>query len=166
MIVRLIILPDIWIIIIDIVLWAAIHMIVAFGATQMKADRFNPDSWLYRQKKWEKNEHLYTRIFRIKQWKEFLPDGAAWFSGGFAKKNLQEKSSDYFQVFIKETCRGEFTHWIVLGFSPIFFLWNYTWAGFIIIGYAIIANVPCIIAQRYNRIRFQRILTRMSERKS
>lgn len=43
-----------------------------------------------------------------------------------------------------------------LAFVPLFFLWNPWWADLVIVAYAIAANVPCIVAQRYNRVRFQR----------
>jgi len=45
-------------------------------------------------------------------------------------------------------------------FVPIFFLWNPWWADLIIVIYAVAANVPCILAQRYNRLRFHRLLAR------
>jgi glycosyl-4,4'-diaponeurosporenoate acyltransferase len=44
--------------------------------------------------------------------------------------------------------------------APVFFLWNPWWSDLIIVAYALTANLPCILAQRYNRARFQRLLTR------
>jgi glycosyl-4,4'-diaponeurosporenoate acyltransferase len=40
---------------------------------------------------------------------------------------------------------------------PVFFTWNPPWACWVMVGYAIFANAPCIIAQRYNRL----ILTKL-----
>ena len=49
-----------------------------------------------------------------------------------------------------------------LGCAPLFFLWNPWWADLIMLTYALMANLPCIFAQRYNRLRFQRLLARRS----
>ena len=36
------------------------------------------------------------------------------------------------------------------------------WLGIAMAGYAVVANVPCILVQRYNRARLERMLTRSS----
>jgi hypothetical protein len=64
--------------------------------------------------------------------------------------------------FIRETWRGELCHWCALGCAPVFFLWNPWWADLIMVGYGLLANLPCILAQRYNRLRLQRLLSRRS----
>ena len=73
-------------------------------------------------------------------------------------------SSDphYLQVFIRETWRGELCHWTVLAFTPLFFLWNPWWADLVCLAYALAANLPCIIVQRYNRLRLRKLLSRMT----
>lgn len=61
-----------------------------------------------------------------------------------------------------ESCRGEMTHWL-----PIFLFWVF---GFIVppyalvymLIYALVANLPCIIVQRYNRPRILKILVKIS----
>jgi glycosyl-4,4'-diaponeurosporenoate acyltransferase len=53
------------------------------------------------------------------------------------------------------------TDWLAIGCAPLFFLRNPWWGDLIIVGYAVAANLPCILAQRYNRARFQRFLGRM-----
>ena len=63
-------------------------------------------------------------------------------------------------LFLQETCRAELTHWVILLFGPFFFLWNPLWVGFLMIAYAIIENLPLVMAQRYNRIRLLRLLDR------
>jgi glycosyl-4,4'-diaponeurosporenoate acyltransferase len=86
-----------------------------------------------------------------------LPDGAALFKEGFEKKRLKETNMEYLNWFMRETCRAELTHWIVFLFGPLFFIWNLWWVGIVMILYASLANMPCIITQRYNRIRLRRI---------
>ena len=89
------------------------------------------------------------------------PNGAALFKKGFRKKRMTSLNKEYLDRFILEVCRAELAHWVVILSSPVFFICNYWWAGFIMIAYAFAANLPCILAQRYNRIRFRMILRRM-----
>ena len=150
-------LPTAITILIDIVAWFVIHMGVSYFMTRRSLLSFNPDSWLYRNRTWERNGVLYERLFRLQSWKKKLPDGAALFKNGFEKKRLKETNQDYFDSFMKETCRAELTHWIVFLFGPLFLIWNLWWVGIVMILYAALANIPCIITQRYNRIRLRRI---------
>ena len=142
---------------IDVVAWFLIHMGVSYIMSRQPLTSFNSKSWLYRKRGWEKNGRFYEKLFRLKSWKRRLPDGAAIFKNGFEKKRLKGTNKDYLDAFIRETCRAELTHWIVFLFGPLFFIWNLWWVGIIMILYAAIANIPCIITQRYNRIRLQRI---------
>jgi glycosyl-4,4'-diaponeurosporenoate acyltransferase len=109
---------------------------------------------------WERGGRLYEGVFGIKGWKGWLPDAARWFGGGFAKGTLAANHPDYLRRFVRETWRGELCHWAALGFAPVFFLWNPWWADLVMFGYALLANLPCIVVQRYNRLRLQRLLAR------
>ena len=150
-------LPTIITILIDIAAWFVIHMGVSYIMARQPSDSFNTSSWLYRKRKWERNGRFYEQFFRLKLWKSKLPDGAAMFKNGFEKKHLKETGKDYLESFVRETCRAELTHWIVFLFGPVFLIWNLWWVGIVMIIYAAMANIPCVITQRYNRIRLQRI---------
>jgi glycosyl-4,4'-diaponeurosporenoate acyltransferase len=58
-----------------------------------------------------------------------------------------------------ETYRGEWSHWLTLALTPIFFLWNPILPDAILVFYALATNLPCIFVQRYNRVVLQRILS-------
>ncbi|MGD9200305.1 MAG: glycosyl-4,4'-diaponeurosporenoate acyltransferase [Chitinispirillia bacterium] len=150
--------------ILDTVLWLIIHMAMAFGMTGISISLFSGEFFLFKDYTWEKNGKLYENLLGVTVWKNLIPDGAAWFSSGFSKKNLQKKDVAYFDRFVKETCRGELTHWLVILFAPLFFLFNPPWAGWIIIAYALCANLPCIIIQRYNRPRLKGVVKTMKRR--
>lgn len=151
-------------VIIDFAAWFVLHMLIAFSATLLPRRLFHERQWLYRTRSWEEDGMLYRRRFGVSLWKDRLPDGAAWFRSGFAKKRLRRSDPVYLDLFVKETCRGELTHWIVILLSPLFFLWNPWYAGIILIVYALAANIPCIIVQRYNRPQLLRILARKQQR--
>jgi glycosyl-4,4'-diaponeurosporenoate acyltransferase len=104
----------------------------------------NPLIWLYRD--W----------MGVRRWKSRLPDGAPWL-GGFAKKRLFARDTEYLRHFVLETRRAEVAHWCMLGCLPVFFLWNPPWACGVMSAYAVAANLPCILTQRYNRLALHRV---------
>lgn len=108
--------------------------------------------WLYRARKWEKGGAIY-RALLVHKWKNFLPDGAKYFKGDFTKKHLLSYDSSYLETFVKESCRAELVHWLgMLPFVVFFLLVPPLIAGILVV-YAVIVNLPCIVAQRYNRPR-------------
>ncbi len=149
-----------WIIILNIILLFLLHISTAYLITSLPGKAFDPLSWLYRERKWEKDGRVYESLFKIKAWKGMLPDGAALFSRGFAKKHLLSFDTEYLHSFITETCRGELAHWLVIVLSPLFFIFNWWWGGIIIVVYSLFASLPCIMTQRYNRIRFIKMLAK------
>lgn len=153
-------LPVILIILINIILLFIIHIGSAYLLTMLPSKFINTGSWIYKERNWEQSGKVYEKLFKIKSWKGKLPDGAALFSKGFRKKHIRSNDLNYINSFILETCRGELVHWAVIWVSPLFFIWNWWWGGIIIILYALFANIPCIITQRYNRIRFRKILNK------
>ena len=156
-------LPTLPTILIDIAAWFAIHMGVSYFMTRIPLRSFDVGFWLYKKRKWEKDGRIYERLFGLKSWKKRLPDGAAIFKEGFEKKHLKNLDNVYLDNFIRETCRAELTHWIVLLLGPFFLIWNLWWVGIVMIIYSISANMPCIITQRYNRIRLKRVYAKLTD---
>ena len=150
-------LPGLWTIIIDFIVWFVIHVGVSVSVARMDTDSFNPESWLYKERSWERDGRTYQAFLKIKAWKELLPDGAAVFKSGFRKKRLSSSDVVYTRKFAIETCRAELTHWVIFACSAIFFIWNDWWIGMIMIAYGFVVNMPCIVTQRYNRIRLRRV---------
>jgi glycosyl-4,4'-diaponeurosporenoate acyltransferase len=154
-------LPTLPTILLDIATWLIIHMGVSYLMIHIPLSSFDAGFWLYKQRKWEKNGKIYVRTFRLKKWKKKLPDGAALFKKGFQKKHFKGIDNIYLDNFIRETCRAELTHLIMFLLSPVFFIWNIWWVGIVMIIYAILVNLPCIIIQRYNRIRLKRVYSKL-----
>jgi glycosyl-4,4'-diaponeurosporenoate acyltransferase len=147
-----------WMLILDIVGWLCINLGVSGLISRFPSESFSSLSWLYRQRDWERHGRIYEGLFRIKKWKGWLPDGAVVSRKAFRKKRLMNSELAYLEKFIQETCRAELLHLIVFLFCPIFFIWNPWYVGIIMIVYAAATNLPCIIAQRYNRIRLKRVI--------
>jgi glycosyl-4,4'-diaponeurosporenoate acyltransferase len=147
-----------WMLALDFIAWLVINLSVAGVLSRLRLESFNSKTWLIRERSWEEGSRLYERFFLIKKWKGWLPDGAEVSRKAFKKKHLQTADSAYLTVFILETCRAEILHWIIFVFGFIFFIWNPWYVGIIMIIYAAITNLPCILTQRYNRIKLKRLL--------
>ena len=139
--------------------WPVIHFVVGGCTLRMPASFFARDSLLTRERRFEGGGALYRRWFAVQRWKRRLPDGAPWM-GGMGKKRLDDRSPAYLNRFVEETRRAEVAHWCMLLCTPVFYLWNPLWAALVMTGYGIGANLPCIVAQRANRIQLRRMLGR------
>lgn len=146
---------------VDSAAWFVLHMLIAFGATLLPRGLFSEKQWLFRTRRWEKGGMLYERLLDVGVWKRLLPDGSRLFRGGFTKKHMRGNDPAYLLHFVQETCRAEAAHWIVIAVAPLFFLWNPRRVGVFMIFYALAANLPCIVVQRYNRPRLKRVAERM-----
>ena len=140
--------------------WAAIHIGVSWFGTRMSPKRFAASTGWSRPRSFERSGWLYEKVLSIKKWKDAVPDAAPWFRGGFPKKQLLSAGTDYLLRYQSETRRGESVHWVVLLSSGLFFIWNPPGIAAINVAYGLLANLPCIFIQRYNRIRIDRILSR------
>ncbi len=136
--------------------WPVVHLTIGFVSVRLPAQLFARDNWLTAPRRWEDGGRIYREWMGIRKWKSLLPDGAPRF-GGFAKKRLLAWETEYLQRFMLETRRAEIAHWCMLGCLPVFFLWNPPWACWVMTAYAVAANLPCILAQRYNRITLSRV---------
>ena len=142
----------------NIAAWPIIHLSVAWIATRIPGSLASRPGWLYKTRKWEKEGSIYQKWFGVRSWKRLLPDGAALFDRGFSKKRLLSHDTDHLYRFAEETRRGELAHWAVVVTSPIFTLYNRWYVVLIMVGYALVSNIPCIIAQRYNRPKLMRLI--------
>ncbi|MBP7937859.1 MAG: glycosyl-4,4'-diaponeurosporenoate acyltransferase [Phycisphaerae bacterium] len=150
-------LPARWVVVLNVGGWLVLQLALAWAFTQMPARWFRPVP----PSAWENGGRFYERFVAVRRWKGLLPDGARWFAGGFGKATLVGVNPEYLQRFLRETRRGELCHWFAISGAPVFFLWNPWWGDVIIIAYALAANLPCILTQRYNRTRLFRLIGRV-----
>ena len=100
---------------------------------------------------------IYQKIFRVRSWKEYIP-----VIGSFDKKHLStEIKNDYLTAYLLESLRAELCHAFSLLFGIVICLFTQgRHADFLIMLWLLALNMPCIIIQRYNRPRFERIINR------
>ncbi|MGC9197515.1 MAG: hypothetical protein ACP5E5_01090 [Acidobacteriaceae bacterium] len=142
--------------------WPVIQLSGAWISQRLPTRLFEQDSWMTAPRRWESEGRIYREWLRIRRWKGLLPDGGAWF-GGFEKKRIGSWDSAHLVEFLLETRRAEVAHWCMMLCLPVFFLWNPPWACLVMAAYALAGNLPCIAAQRYNRIALERLLMRRRE---
>lgn len=137
--------------------WFLVIFIPGVTIQKLPLRLFREDWFLFRIRSWERGGRIYRKI-GVHRWKEFLPDGAGIFAGGFRKKRLGRPDKRYMREFVLETCRAELVHWIIIAMIPLFFLWNPPEVAIWMIPIGLLANVPCLLTQRFNRPRLMRLL--------
>jgi glycosyl-4,4'-diaponeurosporenoate acyltransferase len=141
----------------DIAVWGTWSALVGFWAHRRPVSAFDRDTWLYRVRSFEQGGRVYERL-RIRRWKDRLPEAGGLFTGGFSKRSVRTRDRDVLERFVVETRRAEWTHWTIMLISPVFVLWNPIWVVPVMVSYALAANGPCLVVQRYNRARLARLL--------
>jgi glycosyl-4,4'-diaponeurosporenoate acyltransferase len=162
---RIIDLPLGWTVVLDTAAWAVVGVAVGYGMHRVPAARLAHDGPLTRLRPFEADGRWYERRLHIKTWKARLPEAGALFEGGFSKRALDDSSLDHLERFVVETRRAELTHWLVLAAGVPFVLWNPPGLLAVMWLYAVVANVPCLLIQRYNRARLTRVLDRARRRR-
>jgi glycosyl-4,4'-diaponeurosporenoate acyltransferase len=148
-----------WAVLVDCVVWTIVGVSTGYAAYRWPTGRLAYDGWATRLRAFEAGGRWYERRWRIRRWKDRLPEAGSVFGGGFSKRALRSHQTNHLDRFIIETRRAELTHWVVLAFAPLFLLWNPWWLALVMVAYALVANLPCIAVQRYNRGRLERVLT-------
>lgn len=115
---------------------------------------------LYRERKWEQGGRFYERVFLVKKWKDKLPEFSDFLRVLFSKRHIASTNENYLKLFLSESCKAEFTHWVIIGSSFLFLFWTDLLGTVKMIFIAVFLNMPYIIIQRYNRPRLIRLLNK------
>jgi glycosyl-4,4'-diaponeurosporenoate acyltransferase len=144
--------------VLNVVAWGAWSALAGYVAHRRPASSCARDTWLYRLRRHE-GRALYERRLHIKRWKDRLPEAGALFTGGFSKRSVRTKDRATLERFVVETRRAEWAHWLIMAATPFFLAWNPWWVEPFLVVYALAANLPCLLVQRYNRLRLERALS-------
>lgn len=148
-------------IIVDVIAWGVFHATTGYAAHRLDESRLSRDGWLLRLRGFE-TAQWYRRWLRIDRWKDRMPEAGALFRGGVSKRRLPSYDVAGLQLFARETRRAELAHWWCMGCGLLFLLWNPPLPAALLVGYGVVANLPCILIQRYNRSRIQSLIARRS----
>jgi glycosyl-4,4'-diaponeurosporenoate acyltransferase len=139
--------------------WAVWGTAVGYAGHRLPLRVVDHDNRLTRIRRWERGGRTWERV-GIRRWKDRLPEAGAFFGGGMSKRSLPGRDADDLARFAAETRRAELVHWAVLAIVPVFALWSPPLLFAAMVAYGVVANVPCIAVQRFNRARIVRVLAR------
>lgn len=159
------VLEAVWLLFVNSLAWFMIHFSISALCFHIPLRYFLKDISFLRIARWERNGNIWNTLFLVKKWKKHLIDGSSIVKKSYNKSHLHGWKQEDLTIFAAETKRAELTHWLLMLPAPLFFLWNPDWAGWIIIAYALLANVPFIMTQRYNRGRIEAIVQAAKRRK-
>jgi glycosyl-4,4'-diaponeurosporenoate acyltransferase len=148
----------------DVLIWALWSTLVGWWATHLPDEAFDRDGRVTRLRPWEREGRTYARV-GVRRWKGHLPD-LGGLVGGRRKRLPSGRDPDEWRVLAVETRRAECAHWVILLALPVEALIR---SGVVLVpmtAYALVANVPCIVAQRYNRGRLEALLAARRRRRT
>lgn len=116
-----------------------------------------------RLRRWEHGGKWYRRALRVHRWKDHLPE-AGELLGGLGKRHLPSVEQGGLARFGLECLRAEQAHLVQVAILPVFVLWNPPIGMVVNTVYALAANLPCVLAVRYNRARVEAVLARRGAR--
>lgn len=143
---------------INLLVLILISIALTFICEIVPTQLYNYKRWLFRERSWEKGGRIYECLFRVKRWKSKLPDISDFLKWRFSKKHLNALNGRYLHIFVIESCKAEFTHWMIIFSSMLFGFWADMLNALAIFLTACLLNLPYIIIQRYNRPRLIKLL--------
>jgi glycosyl-4,4'-diaponeurosporenoate acyltransferase len=108
---------------------------------------------------WE-SPAFYERHLAIRRWKPWLPDAGDALPGGLRKASLARRDPAQLERLVQETRRAELVHGALWPFWIVTGLWLPPAGVLLNLGFACAFNLPCLLVQRYNRLRLRRTLRR------
>lgn len=141
----------------DAAAWFAVSLVAGYVCHRLPDTRLDHDTALTRLRPFEHGGRFYERRLRIVRWKDRLPEAGDLFADGYDKRVVTRADLPRYVI---ETRRAEYTHWAIMAATPLFLVWNPFIVWWAMVAYAVIANLPCLVIQRYNRARVLRILGR------
>lgn len=151
-------------IVVSSVVWFLIGLVTGWYFHRRAPEHFATDNWLTRPRRFEQGGRWYQRRLRIRSWKDKLPEKGDLFRGGFSKRHLVDRSTPHLERFVIETRRAEMVHWSNLAAGPVFLIWCPPLLGGCMVVFGVVAHLPFIVIQRYNRERLLAILARRHRR--
>ena len=143
---------------VDAAVWCAVQVGAGYLVHRLPGPWLDNDHGVLRERSWERGGRFYREHLGVARWKPWLPEGGAVFRGGVDKRSLRGATTEHLEHYRRETRRAEMGHWLALVPLPLFGLWNPPRLWPAMAAYAVAVNGPCIVSQRYNRLRLSRVL--------
>lgn len=139
------------------VLWGIFHLLISALMLNFNIHKRAQINWLFKTYQFEQSGEIWNKIFKIKRLKGKLPESTLIMPGSFDSSQMHDTEPKTLNNYISETNRAELTHWLSILPAPLFFLWNPRKYWVLHLMYAVLSNMPFILAQRYNRPRLRKL---------
>ena len=140
--------------------------LIAHPLGQRLPSRFQPDRFPFRAWKWEKGGRVYGKL-HIDSWKKLVPDMSRLLPDMVRKELPVSGAVTAAQAsqLVQETCRAEVVHGAscLLGLACLW-LWPGWGGAAVVLVWVLLANLPFILIQRYNRPRLVRLAALLQKR--
>jgi len=100
----------------------------------------------------------YERYWLIRRWKPWIPDAGHVLPGGIYKASLMGRDRAGLERLLAETRRAELVHWALWPAWLVTALWLPPLGVVLNLVFATFFNLPCLLLQRYNRLRVGKLL--------
>lgn len=150
--------PDLVAVALSSVAWALVSVLVGWRGARWPEARLG-DGPVTRLRAWEDDGRAWQRRLRVRRWKDRLPEAGTAF-GGLSKRRVPSRRTPDLQRFRAETVRAERVHWLILASTPLHAVWCRPTLFVAMVAFGVVANVPFIVVQRFNRGALDRILRR------
>ena len=100
----------------------------------------------------------YERWWLVRRWKPWIPDAGHVLPGGIRKASLMGRDRASLERLLAETRRAELVHWTLWPAWLVTALWLPPQGVVINLLFATLFNLPCLLLQRYNRLRVRQLL--------
>ncbi len=100
----------------------------------------------------------YERYWLIRRWKPWIPDAGHVLPGGIRKASLMGRDRAGLERLLAETRRAELVHWALWPAWLVTALWLPPRGVVLNLVFATCFNLPCLLLQRYNRLRVGKLL--------
>lgn len=159
-------LPDVLIAGLCVFSWTVWSFLVGFICHRLPLNFLENDTWLTQKYSQGENSRCYEKLLRIKVWKDWLPEAGDFFAGGFRKSSISGGNYAVMCRFLMETRRAEYVHIFIWPFWLVTILWTPSWGVLINLVIGTAFNLPCLLVQRYNRLRLEHLLLLKQTRKN
>ena len=100
----------------------------------------------------------YESCLLIRRWKPWIPDAGHVLPGGIHKASLMGRDRAGLDRLLAETRRAELVHWALWPAWLVTALWLPPRGVVLNLVFATCFNLPCLLLQRYNRLRVGKLL--------
>ncbi|MBI5973078.1 glycosyl-4,4'-diaponeurosporenoate acyltransferase [Staphylococcus sp. H8/1] len=135
--------------------WCSTQMTISYFFAKLPLTFFEKYERLFKSLSWEENGKLWNTLFQINKWKKYIPEGNKLNPEIYNKKQLTSFKLSNIHRMMLEMRRAELVHWLSI-LPVIAFIKAPRYIKIINLCYALLANIPIIVAQRYNRPRLER----------